>query len=136
MLYNPKFIGFKPLPSISELRETFRGSLKIKFPAKNVFWLRLGIVGKIRCSIIGNIEIRADGLHIGCSITSAESKVMETWMMDSGWSSYWISLQITLKILEFDVENYLFWGLWVTIHLIEYIFLRILAHCALPTFVL
>ena len=38
-------------------------------------------------------------------------------------------MQLSLKILEFDVENYLFWGLWVTFHLIEYIFLRILAQC-------
>ena len=66
---------------------------------------------------------------MGCSITLAESKMMESWIMDSGWSRNWIALQLSLKILEFDVENYLFWGLWVTIHLIEYIFLRILAQC-------
>ena len=40
----------------------------------------------------------------------------------SGWSRNWIALGISLKILEFDVENYLCLGPWATFIYIEYIF--------------
>ena len=55
---------------------------------------------------------------------------LETLIMDFGWSRNWIALEIGLKILEFYVENYLFWGLLATIICLNKTFFWILAHCA------
>ena len=49
--------------------------------------------------------------------------------MDFGWSINWIALQISLKILEFYGENYLFWGVKATIIWLKWIYFRFLVHC-------
>ena len=71
----------------------------------------------------------------GCTRAGLEPWLEPIWleilMMDFGWSRNWIALEISLKILEFYVENYLFWGRWANMYLMKYIFLCILAQCVL-----
>ena len=58
-------MDFKPLPCISEPLDIFRGTFKIKFPAKFVFLLCLENVGKKVTTQEETLEILAGWAALG-----------------------------------------------------------------------